>query len=52
MTAYSKKLHSWKENEAWYEVNEETGEIYLTDDAPDHAKESFALMMERKADRL
>jgi len=34
MTRNSRKLYSWRENEDWYEIDEETGEYSLTDEVP------------------
>jgi hypothetical protein len=52
MTLYNEDLYRWKENEAWYGIDEETGEYFLTDEAPDYAKESYSLLMEQKSQRL
>lgn len=46
-TFEEKESMFWVSEESWYRINKETGDIELTDEAPDRAVESFKLYCER-----
>ena len=46
MTA-NKEIHYWQSDESWYRFDDELDTVVLTDAAPERARKSFELMLEK-----